>query len=73
MWSGRIRCQGRNVSNLINLSSDWKIIEIGVVARKLTSIVSKQNYLFALDLMFGYLKMETLKLKRAILMIFSKE
>tara|TARA_B100000959_G_C14976647_1_gene621780 strand:+ start:2964 stop:3098 length:135 start_codon:yes stop_codon:yes gene_type:complete len=44
-----------------------------VVARKLTSIVSKQNYLFALDLMFGYLKMETLKLKRAILMIFSKE
>ena len=56
MGSGRLRRQVRNVLKLIDLSCNKKIIEIGVATGKFTSIMSKQNHVFALDLMFGNLK-----------------
>lgn len=56
MGSGRIRRQVKNVLGLIDLSSNEKIIEIGVATGKFTSIMSKQNHVFALDLLFENLE-----------------
>lgn len=50
MGSGRIRRQTNNVLNLINLSRDEKIVEAGVATGKFTSIISKENTVFAVDI-----------------------
>jgi ubiquinone/menaquinone biosynthesis C-methylase UbiE len=54
--SGRVRRQVKNVLELINLNKDEKILEIGVATGKFTSIISKSNLVFALDLSLDNLR-----------------
>ncbi|MFH0732446.1 MAG: class I SAM-dependent methyltransferase [Candidatus Omnitrophota bacterium] len=62
MGSPRIRRQVQNVLGLINLSSNEKIMEIGVATGKFTSIATRQNSVFAIDIAFDNLQ----RAKRAV-------
>lgn len=54
--SGRIRRQVRNVLRLIDLSRGENILEAGVATGKFTSIMSRNNRVFALDILEKNLK-----------------
>jgi ubiquinone/menaquinone biosynthesis C-methylase UbiE len=62
MGSARIKRQVRNVLRLINLSDNEKIMEIGVATGKFTSIATKENSVFAVDIIFDNLQ----RAKRAV-------
>lgn len=61
--SARIRRQVRNVLRLIALSKDERIAEIGVATGKFSSIISKDNLIYALDISFENLE----RAQRAVL------
>lgn len=54
--SARVRRQVKNVLGLINLASTEKILEIGSATGKYTSIASKKNDVFCLDISLNNLK-----------------
>ena len=54
--SGRVRRQVRNVLDLIGLSSRETILEVGVATGKFTSMMTRANRVFALDVSIENLK-----------------